>query len=270
MYTLSQEQITKFQTHILDWYTVHKRDLPWRQTRDPYKILVSEMMSQQTQISRVVPKYVAWIERFPTVEDLAQASVRDVLVFWSGLGYNRRAVYLQRCAQVIVREYQGAFPKEENALLQLPGVGRYTARAILCFAFDMQVTVVDTNIKKIILTQFVKKDHLPEKDIETITSMLLPKGKAYEWNQALMDYAGMELKKEKIRVPKQSKFTGSNRFVRGTIIKILLKHQRVTQKQLHQYVEAFVTIDEKRFTAILSLLQKDGLIVQNRELITLA
>ena len=153
-FEISKKQIKDFQIHILDWYTKYQRDLPWRKTRDPYKILISEIMLQQTQVSRVIPKYESWIQKFPTVESLANARVSDVLKFWSGLGYNRRALNLKKTAEIIMRDFEGKFPQDEKLLRSLPGIGIYTSRAVLCFAFDHQIAVVDTNIKKVILTQF--------------------------------------------------------------------------------------------------------------------
>ena len=220
---ISQDKITKFQQEILIWYSYHKRDFPWRHTHDPYRIHISEVMSQQTQISRVVTKYNEWLERFPTVIELANASVSEVLTYWHGLGYNRRALNLKRTAEKVVKEYNGKFPENENELLGLPGIGTYTARAILCFAFGRQIAVVDTNVRKVILTQiiptskaltlsdFSEKHTLSEKEFESIAQQLLPHGRAYEWNQALMDYSSAILKKEKIPVPKQSKYLGSHR-----------------------------------------------------------
>jgi len=162
---LSPQKIKQFQQHILDWYAQHKRDLPWREVpvgtsleQKAYRVLVSEVMSQQTQIGRVVPKYEAWLEAFPTVQDLAEAQVGEILRLWSGMGYNRRALNLKKTAEVIVRDYDGKFPQDEKELLKLPGIGEYTARALLCFAFDKQVAVVDTNVRKVILVELCHPD----------------------------------------------------------------------------------------------------------------
>ncbi|MDE2588049.1 MAG: A/G-specific adenine glycosylase [Patescibacteria group bacterium] len=257
---LSPQKIAAFQKHILDWYNVHKRDLPWRQTRDPYKILVSEVMSQQTQISRVIPKYEAWIAAFPTMQSVATAQVRDVLTLWSGLGYNRRALYLQKCAQVIVRDYKGVFPQDEQELLNLPGIGKYTAQALLCFAFNKQVAVLDTNVKKVILTQLAKKQYLSEKDLEEIAKAILPTGKAYAWNQALMDYAGIKLKKEKMYIPKQSKFKDSDRYFRGRILAYVLEKHSITKDVLFANVSQYNVLSHERFERILQKLDKETFI----------
>ncbi len=290
------KQIQKFQKDILDWYQKNKRDLPWRRPSlklwndwqgDPYKVLVSEIMSQQTQIARVIPKYHAWLQKFPTVFDLASASTRDVLLLWSGLGYNRRALYLQKCAQEIVEKYQGKFPEDEKLLLQLPGIGKYTARALLCFAFDQQVAVVDTNVRKVILTQLCQnhpersegspnkkedssatpqndKTFMTEKKIEDVAAQVLPQGKAYEWNQALMDYAAIALKKEKHpKAQKQSRFKDSDRYYRGEIIRFLLAHNTITTIQLQDHLlQTDKILTEERLEKILLGMQKDKLITR--------
>jgi A/G-specific adenine glycosylase len=128
---------------LLDWYREHGRDLPWRRTRDPYAILVSEVMLQQTQVDRVIPRYLAWLERWPTVEALAAASAGEVICDWQGLGYNRRALNLHRAAQRVAAD---GWPDD---LTELPGVGRYTADAVARFAFDAAVLPVDTNIRRV-------------------------------------------------------------------------------------------------------------------------
>ncbi len=262
---IPQKEIKKFQKDILDWYKKNKRDLPWRKTRDPYKILVSEIMSQQTQIARVVPKYEAWIKAFPTVEDLANTKTSEILQYWSGLGYNRRALYLQKCAKEIVKKFGGKFPKAVDQLKKLSGIGEYTSAAIACFAFDQQVAVVDTNIRKIILTQFGINHDTKPRDLQNIADQLLPKGNAYEWNQALMDYAGGMLKKEKIPVPKQSKFKDSDRYYRGQIIKLLLAQHVLPKKTL----EKQFSIETKRLEKIIQSLVKDQVIALEQENLTI-
>ena len=259
---VARQDIKKFQKEILAWYAKNKRDLPWRKTRDPYKILVSEVMLQQTQVGRVVPKYEAWLTAFPAIEHLAQAKTRDVLRLWSGLGYNRRALYLQKAAQMIVSEYSGKWPEEVSELQKLPGVGKYTAGAVACFAFNEQTAVVDTNIRKVILHHFFPKESrekVSDKTIHTIAKTLLPRGKSYEWNQALMDYSAAMLKKEKIPIAKQTKFIGSTRYYRGQILKLLLEKERIPVSRLGKLLKT----DEKGLTWLEDLLramEKDGLI----------
>lgn len=244
---MTEKEFHNFQTKILAWYAGHQRDLPWRKSRDPYCILVSEVMLQQTQVNRVIPKFAQWFAAFPTVHDLAKAKVSDVLALWSGLGYNRRALNLKKTAEIVSQQYNGQFPQTEKELLALPGIGEYTARALLCFAFGKQVPVVDTNVRKVILLKFMDSrlrgnDKISDKDIAEVAEKILPQGRAYEWNQALMDYASAMLKEHKIPIPKQSKFIGSRRYYRGQILKKLLEKKEIQLKELgkllkHDYSE---------------------------------
>src|SRR5947209_3644935 len=142
--------VDSFRRQILDWYDMHRRDLPWRGDPDPYHVLVSDVMLQQTQVDRVIPKYLAFLARFPTLQTLASASTADVLRAWQGLGYNRRALNLKRTAEAVVREHSGKLPRTVEELEKLPGIGRYTARAVACFAFGVQVAVVDTNVRRVL------------------------------------------------------------------------------------------------------------------------
>jgi A/G-specific adenine glycosylase len=158
---------------LLAWWASHGRDLPWRRTRDPYAILVSEVMLQQTQVARALERWPRFLARWPTAEALAEASTADVLREWSGLGYNRRALALQRAARAVSE--RGGFPREVEELQTLPGVGPYTARAVACFAFGAEVTAVDTNTRRV-LGRALGRDDVPP-----------PDGRAFDWNQALFD-----------------------------------------------------------------------------------
>lgn len=282
MLPLTDEQKVSFQNKILAWYEKNQRDLPWRKTRDPYCILISEIMLQQTQVSRVIPKFNAWLKELPTIKHLANTSTSDVLQLWSGLGYNRRALNLKKTAQIITTTYNGLFPQTEKELLALPGIGVYTARALQCFAFDKQVAVVDINVKKVILTQVLRNasnsalgladaPRVSDMEITALAEALLPYGKAYEWNQALMDYSSTVLKKEKIFVPKQSKFIGSNRFYRGQIVKVLLGKQTVTKNKLGPLIkEDFSDSDHEWFEKLLGELANEGFIIVEKGFIRLS
>ncbi|MBA3724663.1 MAG: A/G-specific adenine glycosylase [Candidatus Levybacteria bacterium] len=294
---LSLQQIKAFQNKIFTWYSEYQRDLPWREVpfdtslgaRDPYKILVSEIMLQQTQVSRVIPKYEAWLVAFPTVHALAVAPISEVLKHWSGLGYNRRALNLKKTAQIIDEQYGEKFPRTEKELLTLPGIGQYTARAVMCFAFNQQVSVVDINVKKVILTQLVHQsqsknqelrlgdassviqhDKLTDKEIAQIADQLLPRGKAYAWNQALMDYASLMLKKEKIDIPKQSIFKGSRRYYRGQILKQLLDKKEILMYDLGPLIKAgYLDKDTKWLKGLVEEMQKEGFITLNKNVVML-
>jgi A/G-specific adenine glycosylase len=175
-----------FQAGLLAWYAGSRRDLPWRGTRDPYAVLVSELMLQQTQAARVVPAWRAFLDRFPDVQALARAPLADVLTAWRGLGYNRRAVNLQRAARALVEDHGGVVPDDFDALLALPGVGPYTARAVLAFAFDRDVAPVDTNVARV-LARAVANGPLPRTEVQRLADQAVPDGLGHDWNQALMD-----------------------------------------------------------------------------------
>lgn len=166
----------------LAWYAAVRRDLPWRRTRDPYRILVSEVMLQQTQVVRVVPYYEAWLERFPDERALAGAPAADVLRMWSGLGYNRRALALQAAAAAVARD---GWPRTVDGLLALPGVGPYTAAAVASFAFDAQAAAVDTNVRRVVERLDRRRRRAPE--LARRAAALVPEGRAADWNQALME-----------------------------------------------------------------------------------
>lgn len=175
-----------FADALLAWYAGTARDLPWRATRDPYRVLVSELMLQQTQVVRVLPAYAAFLARFPDVRVLAAASVGEVVTAWRGLGYNRRAVNLHRAAQVVVTEHDGSIPDDLEALLDLPGVGPYSARAVLAFAFEHDVGPVDTNVARV-LARAVQGGPLARPAVQGLADEVVPPGRGHDWSQALMD-----------------------------------------------------------------------------------
>jgi A/G-specific adenine glycosylase len=188
---LEAEQSKRVHSYLLHWYAAEHRDLPWRTTHDSYAILVSEMMLQQTQVQRVLPKFEQFLATFPTLADLAAASTADVISVWIPLGYNMRAVRLQSIARQVMNEFDGKLPDTIEELLKLKGIGRYTAGAIACFAFLQQVAMVDTNIHRVLHRVFFGMDlsepRLTNDQRLTFAEQVLPDGKAYDWNQALMD-----------------------------------------------------------------------------------
>ncbi len=176
---------------LLQWYAKEGRDLPWRNTSNPYAILVSEIMLQQTQVERVIPKYHEFLAAFPTLHNLAAAPTAAVISTWASLGYNRRAVNLQAIARQVVAEYGGRIPDSIDDLLKLKGIGRYTAGAIACFAYHRQVATVDTNIRRVLHRIFFGLEYpqsrLSDAQMLAFAEYALPPGKAFDWNQASMD-----------------------------------------------------------------------------------
>ncbi|MBE0644044.1 MAG: A/G-specific adenine glycosylase [Bacteroidetes bacterium] len=176
---------------VLRWYARHRRVLPWRDVDNPYSIMVSEFMLQQTQVSRVLDHLPRWLERFPDLPALARASRRDVLLAWSGMGYNRRALQLHAAAQSIVAEFGGVLPSDPALLQQLPGFGRYTAHAVACFGHRRRLPLVEVNIRRVLsrLTTDMQSETrlLPEAETWRLAELLLPPRAFYDWNQALMD-----------------------------------------------------------------------------------
>jgi A/G-specific adenine glycosylase len=188
----SRAVIRRFQARLLAWYARHGRDLPWRRTRAPYRVLVSEIMLQQTQVDRVVPKYRQFLRTYPTMRRLAAAEVDDVRRLWYPLGYNARPVRLHAIARESVARYRGRLPADAEALRALPGVGRYTAGAILAFAYGRDVAVLDTNVRRVLGRVFLGPRRLArlrgDAPLWALAEALVPRGRGYDFNQALMDF----------------------------------------------------------------------------------
>jgi A/G-specific adenine glycosylase len=181
-----------FQERLLTWYAANKRDLPWRHTSNPYNILVSEIMLQQTQVERVIPKYEEFLQKYPTLEALANAPVEEVRQTWYPLGYNIRPERLHGIAREAVEKYGGSIPDDPDALQSLKGIGRYTAGAVLSFAFGRQAPILDTNVRRVLHRVFIgegdAKRYSVQKDLWELSEALIPGGKVYDFNQALMDF----------------------------------------------------------------------------------
>ncbi|HYM69277.1 MAG TPA: A/G-specific adenine glycosylase [bacterium] len=177
-----------FQRRLLAWYRRHQRDLPWRRTRNPYHILVSEIMLQQTQVPRVIPKYREWLRRYPSIEALAAAGTREVREAWYPLGYNVRPIRLREIAREAVRRHGGRIPRTREALLALKGIGPYTAGAVLSFAFKQDAPILDTNVRRVLRRVFAGDRARPsERALWALAAEVLPRGRAYDFNQGLMD-----------------------------------------------------------------------------------
>jgi A/G-specific adenine glycosylase len=194
--------VRRFRLRLLRWFAAHGRDLPWRRTADPYHVLVSEIMLQQTQVDRVRPKYEAWITRWPTLEALAAAPLEDVCAEWRPLGYNVRPIRLHSIARESVARYGGRLPDTAEALLALSGIGRYTAGAVLSFAFRRDAAILDTNVLRVLHRVFIgpglpdgaplarqpEAGHATRRRLWALSARLVPKGRAYAFNSALMDF----------------------------------------------------------------------------------
>jgi A/G-specific adenine glycosylase len=242
-----------------------RHKLPWRHTQNPYHILVSELMLQQTQVQRVVPKYEAFIKQWPTIQKLALAKQSEILVAWQGLGYNRRAKFLHQCAQVIVREYASVFPATRIELEALPGIGPYTAGAILAFAHNTPVILIETNVRRVYLHHFFQtQENVSDSEIYPYLEKTLPLKRAREWYSALMDY-GTYLKQtvsnpnqRSKHYAKKSTFKGSNREIRGAVLRTLIDSALTVAKLKKQLNE----LDTARIEPQVQALLQEGLVQQ--------
>jgi A/G-specific adenine glycosylase len=256
----------RFRNVVWKYYRIEGRhDLPWRKTKDPYRIMVSEMMLQQTQVPRVLEKYKEFLKEFPTVRVLAGAPLSDVLRVWSGLGYNRRGKYLHDAAKTIVLKYRGKVPKDKEALLDLPGMGPYTSSAVRVFAYNLPDILIETNVRAVFIHHFyssvLQKTAIADEQIIPLAHEAAAGQDPREWHWALMDY-GVHVKKlhkNPARMSKhyvrQSRFEGSLRQVRGAILNALTRNISINDLR-GRYSE--------RFDSALLGLARDGLIEKSK------
>ncbi len=275
---------------LLAWVDREGRELPWRRTRDPWSILVSETMLQQTQVDRVVPRYRAFIDRFPDARVCAASPVSEVITLWAGLGYNRRAVNLHRAATMVTTRPDGRFPSELTDLLELPGVGPYTARAIQVFAFEVDVGVVDTNVGRILARLGGRP--LGRREAQQRADLLVPRGRSWRWNQGLFDLGAEICTKRGPRCAScpvrrwcrwrgdgpdpavgsaatskgQSRFEGSFRQGRGRLVATL----RLGSVKVADVGEIVGWDDDGRIDECISGLVEDGLVERQGDLLLLA
>jgi A/G-specific adenine glycosylase len=248
--------VDEFRNKVWDYYRSYGRDLAWRHDPTPYEVLVTELMLQQTQVARVMERYPRWMKRFPSFEDLANASVAEVLEEWQGMGYNRRALYLHRIATAVVGEYRGVLPSDPAELVKLPGVGANTAGSVAAFAFNAPVVFIETNIRRVFLHEFfTDMDDVSDKELMPLIAEALDQEHPREWYYALMDYGSYLAKtvsnpnrRSKHHVI-QSKFEGSTRQIRGEILRQLMKGPK-----------AKFAITDARLSGVLSALEKEGFI----------
>lgn len=253
-----------FVREVKKFHKTHGRHmLPWRTTKNPYRILVSEIMLQQTQVNRVLIKYKSFLKKFPTVGILAQASLGDVIREWQGLGYNRRAKLLHVCAKIVSESHKGVFPKSFEGLVSLPGIGPYTAGAIMAFAYNIPIPIIETNIRTVFIHHFFNDDtDISDSDILRYVESTLDRKNPREWYAALMDYGTYlkqtvgNLNSKSKHYTKQSSFMGSDRQIRGAVLKLLSdnSYTRVT-------ILKKLPFDELRIDAQLLRLAKEQMIL---------
>jgi A/G-specific adenine glycosylase len=260
---LSQQTIQAFQDTIWNYYQHNKRSFSWREHITPYRVVVSEIMLQQTQTDRVSKKFDEFVTQFPTFEHLATAPFAEVLKFWKGLGYNRRALNLQKIAQTIHHEYAGNPPNDPEILVTFPGIGKATAASITCFAYNRSITFIETNIRTIFIYFFFRSSiDVHDKELMPLIEKTLDTQNSREWYYALMDY-GVMLKKNvgnlcrlSKHYAKQSKFEGSDRQIRGMVLQALLDQPGIDPEKLFARIER----DQERIKKILDELIQEGFI----------
>jgi len=243
---------------------MHGRAFPWRITNNSYEIIVSEFMLQQTQTARVEKKYHKFLSRFPTLKKLAQSKLAEVLQVWQGLGYNRRAKFLHKTASIIETHYHGEIPDNRSDLLMLPGIGKATSGAMLAFIHNKPVVFIETNIRRVYLHYFFSlSDNVHDKEIEVLIQKTLPQKAVRQWYYALMDYGvmlaskGENANKKSAHYTKQSAFNGSERQIRGAILKELSFRTELEAEKMYN----LLPYERYRITNNLKKLEKENLIV---------
>jgi A/G-specific adenine glycosylase len=263
----SPARLRSFRARVRAHYREHGRNMPWRETRDPYRILVSEVMLQQTQVDRVRAKYGEFLAAFPDLAALAASPLPRVLAAWQGLGYNRRAVALHRCAQILMRKHAGLVPDDSVALVALPGIGAATAGSIRAFAFDAPAVFIETNVRRVFIQEFFPGgEAVDDAELLPLVAAALDRRRPREWYYALMDY-GAALAR---RVPnpnrrsrtyaRQSRFAGSDRQLRGAILRTLLRSGDLAASGLARAAGG----DRERVLRLLGDLEREGLVRRAR------
>lgn len=260
---LRPTRVREFQRAIYRHYRIRGRAFPWRRTHNPYHILVSEIMLQQTQTERVLQKYEQFISSFPDFDSLAHAPLREILKVWQGLGYNRRAMALKNIAQMVVANFQGNLPPSPEALMSLPGIGRATAGAICAFAFNQPVVFIETNIRRVFIHHFFQDENeVKDTQILPLVEKILDTSNPRKWYFALMDY-GVMLKKryqnpnrKSAHYQRQPPFEGSNRQIRGMILRTLTAESPISQHEIAKRLG----MDPERVKGNLIQLHREGFI----------
>ncbi len=257
----------KFRALVYRHYRTHGRHgLPWRKTTDPYRILVSEVMLQQTQVDRVIPYFESFLKRFPTVDALAGAPLGDVLRLWQGLGYNRRAKMLHECAKAVVQKHGGRMPRTYEELLELPGIGPYTAAAVMAFAYDTALPLIETNVRAALIHHFFSmRGKVTDSELMPLVESSMDRAHPREWYSALMDY-GTYIKKSEGNAArrsahhvKQKRFAGSDRQVRGAILRALVSHPQSLARIVKE-----TTHSSARVSAQLAALEREVMVIRKK------
>jgi A/G-specific adenine glycosylase len=269
----SPEAVEVFRSEVWRHYEEHARDLPWRRTRDAYRIVVSEIMLQQTQVPRVVPKYGEFLQAFPTVEFLAAADIGAVLAVWQGLGYNRRALALHRLAGVVVSEHAGVIPHSVEELQRLPGIGYATAAAVCVYAYEQPLAFIETNVRTAFIHFFFQEcSRVSDAELLPLVELTLDRERPRDWYYALMDY-GARLKKTEPNPGRrsahhtvQSPFAGSRRQARALVLRLLLQACTggLSLDQLLAADETLATRGRHEVATILSTLVAEGFLTSEK------
>lgn len=250
-----------FKDIVHSYYQKHTRKFPWRETRSPYGILVSEFMLQQTQTERVKGKYERFLARFPGFSSLAGSELQSVLLAWQGLGYNRRAIFLKETAVIVMKQYGGVLPWSLDELMSLPGIGRSTAGAVLAFAHNIPIAFIETNIRRVFLHFFFpERENVADSEILPLVEQTMDRDNPRQWYYALMDYGAML----KARMPnpnrksahytRQAPFEGSSRQIRGMILRQLLSGGKMNEGVLIEKLQK----DPSRVRTILTEMEREG------------
>jgi A/G-specific adenine glycosylase len=270
---LSTQEVSGFRRVVYNHFKQHGRALPWRETRDPYKIMISEVMLQQTQVMRVIKKYTKFIEKFPDIQTLVAAPLQDVLNIWQGLGYNRRALSLKQLAGRVLRDYRGTIPSDPKTLQTLPGIGNATAHAICVFAHNQPVIFIETNIRTVYIHHFFpKRRNVSDREINPLVEATLDVKHPRKWYSALMDYGG-SLKKEYLNPGRrsahhqiQTPFKGSNRQIRGAVIQLLVERGQCSQQEMIEILQ----FDTHRVQRNITQLEREGFLTKRGQHLSIA
>jgi A/G-specific adenine glycosylase len=266
---LSEEVIDRFKGIVYSFYKQHGRNLPFRENITPYKVLVSEIMLQQTQTGRVSEKFLNFVEKFPDFLTLSKAPLENVLEMWQGLGYNRRAIALKKISEIVINNYKGILPNSTEILKSFPQIGDNSASSIVTFAFNKPTVFIETNVRRVYIYFFFHaKNKIPDKAIYPIVEKTVDKRNPREWYYALMDYGVMlkklypDLNKRSAHYRKQTPFKGSNRQIRGELLKLLIKHKILKMSDIEKNLKSVL---KKKLMTILSQLEKEGFLEINGE-----